>query len=117
MITTALILSVSTLAAFYVLYQKMPHRFKAFLIKHSTATDIGAALATYWLHASFGGGITALAAAGMVSLQTSMMLAIARDPELSEACSSLMKKITSLRGVAVQGMRKMLVKQASVSNA
>jgi hypothetical protein len=91
----------------------MPHRFKAFLQKHSVATDVGAALATYWLHASFGGGLTALMAAAFVSLQTSMMLAIARDPELSEACTALMKKAVGIRGAALKGMRALLVKNAA----
>lgn len=97
LITSAFFLSIVTSVAFYILYTKMPYRFRKLLLDHPLATEVGATVATYWLHASFGGGLTALFAAAMVTLQTSILLAIAKDPELSVALVQLMKRIQSLK--------------------
>ena len=114
MITSALLLGTVTAVAFYILYMKMPHRFRKFLLDHPVATEIGATVATYWLHASFGGGLTALATAAFVTLQTSILLSIARDPELSAALTQLIGRIQALKGGAVESLRKLLVAKVNV---
>ena len=84
------------------------------LLDHPLATEIGATIATYWLHTSFGGGLTALFAAAMVTLQTSILLSIAKDPELSTALIQLMKRVQALKGGAVNSIRKLLVEKVNV---
>lgn len=109
MIVTAFFLATATVAGFTILYTKMPNGVKKYLKDHSLMTDIIACVATYWLHAFFGGGATVLFAAGIASLETSVLLSIAKDPEMSAATSLLVKKMNEFRTRVMDSVRKALV--------
>lgn len=78
MLSTAASLAILTTAAAIVVYNKLPRRIRRFLEKHSLMTDILCLFATYHL---LGGTITALLAAGMVSLAVSGLLEIANNEQ------------------------------------
>lgn len=78
MLSTAASLAVLTVAGCYVVYNKMPRRVRRFIEKHSLMTDILCLFGVYHL---LGGTITALLAAGMVSLVVSGLLHIANHKE------------------------------------
>lgn len=78
MLSTAVALSVITVSGFVVVYQKMPRQIRRFLEKHSLMTDAMCLIGTYYF---LGGTITALIAAGLVSLAVSGLLEIANNSE------------------------------------
>lgn len=110
MITTAFILGSVTMLGFWMLFIKLPKPIKDWMLKHTLATDIIACVGTYWFHAMFGSGPTVLFAAGFAALYSSIMLAIAKDKELSETIWAIGSKISSFKPMLINLLRSALIK-------
>jgi len=78
MISNAITLAALTSAAFFILYKKLPRKAKRLVVKYNLVSDVLSLLATYVI---FGGTVTALIAAALVSLVMSIMLHIANHPD------------------------------------
>lgn len=116
MITTAFILGTVTILGFWILYLKMPQPIKDWIMRHPLATDVIACVGTYWFHAMFGSGPTILFAAGFAALYTSIMLAIAKDAELSDAIMAFSGKAKGFKPVIINFLKSVLVsKQLGVA--
>ena len=71
MILEAAILGGGSAAGFGLTYTRLPEAFKEFCLKHPLLTDL---VATYVTYEIFGGTLTALMAAGFVSVFVSVLL-------------------------------------------
>lgn len=71
MITEAAILGGASAAGFGLTYTRLPTAFKEFCLKHPLLTDL---LATWVTYEILGGTLTALMAAGFVSVLVSILL-------------------------------------------
>lgn len=71
MILNALVLSVVTFIGMVLIFYKLPPRIRAIILKFDLVTDIGCAAMTY---AFLGGTATAIIAAGLVGIYTSLFL-------------------------------------------
>lgn len=78
MITDAIVLSVATTGAGYMLWRKTGPKVKKFIIEHPMLSEVSATVLTYFVH---GGGVTAIMSAGFVCLMFSGMIYIASNPE------------------------------------
>ena len=78
MLSNAFALAVLSSAGFYVIYKKMPGRAQKLMVKYDLVADVAALIFTYVL---FGGTVTALIAAAIVSIVVSMMIHIAKHPD------------------------------------
>lgn len=78
MLSNAITLAALTSAGFFMIYKKLPPKAQALIVKYNLVSDIAALLLTYVI---FGGTVTALIAAALVSLVASMMLHIASHPD------------------------------------
>lgn len=78
MITNAIALAGLSLAGFYLIYRQLPRNVRRIIIKYSLLADLAALIITYVM---FSGTITALVAAGIVSICTSVLLQISKYPE------------------------------------
>lgn len=108
MLINGFILGTMTLCGFWIIYTKMPARFKAFFLKHPLLTEICTLLGTYALHISFGSGATVLLSAAICSIETSMLITIANDPELCEAAKAGIARITAAKAAAVASLKNFL---------
>lgn len=106
MIFNAILLSILSTSAFWIIYVKMPAAIRRFLVKHTLFTDVVATICTYVL---FGGGATVLLASAMTCIQTSLLLAIAKDPEMSAVCSAFGQRLTGFQSKAVGMLKAMMV--------
>ena len=78
MLMNALILATMSITACILIYKKLPRKIRKVLEKHTLLSDAIALALTYAL---LGGTLTALLAAAMVGVFTSILLEIAKDPE------------------------------------
>lgn len=78
MLSTAASLAALTVGAAIVVYHKLPRRVRRFLERHSLLTDMIALIFTYQF---LGGTVTALIAAGIVSLAVSALLEVANNKD------------------------------------
>jgi hypothetical protein len=77
MLSNALTLAAFTSAGFFIIYNKLPLRIKMLMIRYDLITDFLALMLTYIV---FGGTVTALIAAALVSIIISILLHIAKYP-------------------------------------
>ena len=98
MLMNAFTLAVISMTAFGILFNKLPAKVKKFLKKHSLLTDATSLLLTYML---LGGTLTALMAAAMVGVMTSLLLYIANHEEdflfLQDGIDMLKEVLENLR--------------------
>jgi len=106
MIFNAILLSILSTGAFWIIYAKCPPSIKKFIIKHTLFSDVVATVCTYIL---FGGGATVLLASAMTCIETSLLLAIGKDPELSAALSAMGRKITEFQSKASKYLKAVMI--------
>lgn|SRR5574343_1510140 len=99
MFTNAFLLGTLSVAVFTLLYSELPRRIRNILKKHYLATGLIVKLLTYLL---MGGGFTVLLAAAIACIETSILLSIMKDEELSRLCSKLVDKLVSLKDKTVE---------------
>lgn len=97
MITQAISLAILTFSGFYVIYKKLPQKVKDFFCKFNLLTDVMCLAGAYFL---LGGTVTALFAAAIVGLATSVALYIGQNKDdfeylwdLAEAIKDLAAKV------------------------
>lgn len=78
MLSNAITLAALTSVGFFLIYKKMPRNARKLVVKYNLVSDVLALLATYII---FGGTVTALIAAALVSVVSSIMLHIANHPD------------------------------------
>jgi len=101
MISNAITLAALTSVGFLLIYKKLPRNFRHLVVKYNLVFDILALIATYIV---FGGTVTALIAAALVSIVVSVMLHIAAHP--SDYCW-LFDMFASVRNVIGQCKEQM----------
>lgn len=78
MIFNAIVLAIVTFVGMMLIYMKLPNFIKKIMLKGDILTDIGCAALTYTF---LGGTATAIIAAGLVGIMTSMSLAYVKSPQ------------------------------------
>lgn len=78
MLSNGIALAALTCAGLYMIYIKLPRKVRLILLKFDLFTDIAALVFTYFM---FGGTVTALIAASLVSIAVSVLLHIAKHPD------------------------------------
>ncbi len=104
MFTNAFLLGSLSVAAFTLVYLELPRRIRTILKKHYFATGIIVKILTYIL---MGGGFTVLLAAAIACIETSIVLSVMKDEELSNLCARIIKKLTVLKDQTIASIKDM----------
>lgn len=114
MIGNAVTLAALTSAGFFLIYKKLPRRAKRLIVKYSLVSDIVALLLTYLI---FGGTVTALIAAALVSIITSILLHIANHPEDFTWLNDTIKSAKTVLEEGKELLRKMNTKYVDMKTS
>lgn len=119
MLSTAAALATLTTVACVIVYKKLPRKVRKIIEKHSLLTDLFVLLFTYMF---LGGTITALIAAGIVSIIVSGLLEIANHPNqylyIYDFCNIVQDKLSQVKiSLNEYGEQYRLKKLEEMSNA
>jgi hypothetical protein len=98
MLTNAITLAVLSTAGMWVIYKKLPRKIRRWIKNHGLLADISALLLTYTI---FGGTVTALIAAALAGLMTSVLIYIGQHKEdflfIEDAMNMIKDKLEALK--------------------
>lgn len=117
MLLNGAILAGITTLCYGLIYNKLPRKIKRWIIERSLFTEISATALTYFIHISFGTGVTVLISAIFTGLMTSICLAVARDAELSAAFQQLLKKLGGMKDGLIKILKDVMVEQPKMIEA
>lgn len=96
--------TLSTIGAYFI-YIKLPKRIKQWILHHQLFSDLTAMVFTYLI---FGGGPTVLFAAAFACIETSVILAISKDPELLKILANIIFKVKVLKQQGIVELKGIL---------